>query len=179
MATISPLEKMIAAIAQDIRAGITEFDSDVAVKTDSPIERTLLTALYAEITFNSLWREFSGFCASIGNHADDFTSAENDGLFAVILQAPIKKYRADFLVVAKPARAKVWRKLVVECDGHDFHERTKEQASRDRSRDRAMQDAGYTVFRFTGSEIQRDPAACARQVIQWTYRLSEADGTFV
>ena len=56
---------------------------------------------------------------------------------------------------------------VVECDGHDFHERTKEQARRDRSRDRRLQDAGYRVFRFTGSEIYRDPLGCADEVSKW------------
>jgi very-short-patch-repair endonuclease len=44
---------------------------------------------------------------------------------------------------------------VVECDGHDFHERTKEQAERDRSRDRAVQAQGWRMFRFTGSELYR------------------------
>lgn len=39
---------------------------------------------------------------------------------------------------------------VIECDGHEFHERTKRQAARDRSRDRAIQAFGYRIFRFTG-----------------------------
>jgi hypothetical protein len=58
-------------------------------------------------------------------------------------------------------------KLVVECDGHDFHERTKEQAKRDRSRDRAIQQMGITIFRFTGSEIYQTPLKCARQIFAW------------
>ena len=57
--------------------------------------------------------------------------------------------------------------LAVECDGHDFHERTKAQAARDRSRDRRLQDAGIAVYRFTGSEIYRDAFACARQIFAW------------
>lgn len=56
---------------------------------------------------------------------------------------------------------------VVECDGHEFHERTKEQAKRDRSRDRRLQEAGFRVFRFTGSEIYRDPIGCVREVLNW------------
>ena len=47
-------------------------------------------------------------------------------------------------------------RLVVECDGFDFHERTKEQASRDRRRDRALQRAGFKVYRYTGSDIWAD-----------------------
>lgn len=77
----------------------------------------------------------------------------------------INNWRVDFLMLA-PAETH-WRKLIVECDGHDFHERTKEQAARDRSRDRAAQSNGYEIFRFTGSEIWRDPMGCANQVLKW------------
>lgn len=72
-----------------------------------------------------------------------------------------KKYRADFLI----GNAEVPDlRLVVEVDGHDFHERTKEQAARDRSRDRAMLAEGLHVMRFTGSEIWNRPGECAREV---------------
>lgn len=60
-----------------------------------------------------------------------------------------------------------WRHLVVECDGHDFHERTKEQAAKDRSRDRKIALSGMEIFRFTGSELWRDPWGCVEQVIDW------------
>jgi very-short-patch-repair endonuclease len=73
-----------------------------------------------------------------------------------------ESYRIDFAFDA------AWGKTVfVECDGHDFHERTKEQAERDRAKDRRIQEAGITIFRFTGSEIYRDPANCAEQVINF------------
>lgn len=52
----------------------------------------------------------------------------------------------------------------VECDGHDFHERTKEQAARDKRRDRDLQSVGWVVARFTGSEIFKDAPAAAAQV---------------
>jgi Protein of unknown function (DUF559) len=50
--------------------------------------------------------------------------------------------------------------IVVELDGHDFHELTKEQARRDRSRERLLVRAGFLVLRFTGSEVWRDAARC-------------------
>jgi very-short-patch-repair endonuclease len=56
--------------------------------------------------------------------------------------------------------------VVVECDGHDYHERTKEQVARDRARDRDLQEQGYKVFRFTGSEIWRDAIGCADQALK-------------
>lgn len=68
-------------------------------------------------------------------------------------------YRLDFAVIESDGM-----RIAVECDGHDFHERTKEQAARDKSRDRALQAAGWRVLRFTGSEIWADPRKCAGEV---------------
>ncbi len=82
----------------------------------------------------------------------------------VTAQAPVaaggKDYRADFMVEAP----ELGFRLVVEVDGHDFHERTKEQAARDRSRDRSMLAEGYRVMRFTGSEVWKNPTKCAAEV---------------
>ena len=80
---------------------------------------------------------------------------------AVVPQYLWKNYRIDFALFAD----RVSQPVFIECDGHDFHERTKEQASRDRTKDRAIQEAGLTVLRFTGSEIYRDPDGCAAQVL--------------
>lgn len=57
-----------------------------------------------------------------------------------------------------------WRKLGIECDGHDFHERTKEQAARDKRRDRSSFLSGVPILRFTGSEIYNEPAECMNQI---------------
>ena len=46
--------------------------------------------------------------------------------------------------------------MVIECDGHDFHDRTKAQASRDRARDRNLQSFGFLVYRYTGQDIWND-----------------------
>ena len=73
------------------------------------------------------------------------------------VQHPVGPYFADF---AFPAT-----RVVVECDGHEFHERTKEQAAHDRQRDRYMQCEGWLVLRFTGSEIHKNAFACAEQVL--------------
>ena len=56
--------------------------------------------------------------------------------------------------------------LVVEVDGHEFHERTRFQAARDRQRDRAMIAEGFRVIRFTGQEVYRAAEACAQEVAQ-------------
>ena len=89
-------------------------------------------------------------------------------------QAQIGEFRVDFLIHAMNVKAsgenRAWRRLVVECDGHNFHERTKEQAAKDRARDRWLTSKDYDVFRFTGSELWRDPMACAEQVTDWAIK---------
>lgn len=71
----------------------------------------------------------------------------------VQLQTKIGRYRADLMI----------GDLVIECDGHAYHS-TKEQRTHDAERDRKLVAAGYRVIRFTGTEIHKDPASCARQV---------------
>jgi very-short-patch-repair endonuclease len=73
-------------------------------------------------------------------------------------------YRIDFCFRYRGAPHKL---IFVECDGHDFHERTKEQAEHDRSKDRAIQAAGIPVLRFTGREIWRDPSAVAAEIFDF------------
>jgi very-short-patch-repair endonuclease len=70
-------------------------------------------------------------------------------------------YTIDFFVEAPDGRVKV----AVELDGHDFHERSPEQAAHDRSRERTITRHGYTVFRFTGSEVFRNPRKCVEEVV--------------
>jgi very-short-patch-repair endonuclease len=84
---------------------------------------------------------------------------------AVLLysQPRVEAWRPDFMFCLWDMEHEVGR-IVVECDGHSYHERTKEQAAHDRSRDRQMLLLGIKVMRFTGSEIYRDAAGCAHQV---------------
>lgn len=85
-------------------------------------------------------------------------------------QEAVGAYRADFMYRFPGADGKEAR-LVVEVDGHDFHERTKEQAAKDKARDRWMTGAGYHVMRFTGSEVWANPIGCGEQVTERIYML--------
>ena len=58
-------------------------------------------------------------------------------------------------------------KVVIELDGHDFHEKTAEQVSRDKSREREIVAAGYTMFRFSGREVVRCPEKCVNEVMDF------------
>ena len=68
------------------------------------------------------------------------------------VQEEIGKYRADFVLYLHK-NCEIIKKFVIELDGHDFHEKTKEQAKRDKEKDRFLISEGFIVIRFTGSEI--------------------------
>jgi very-short-patch-repair endonuclease len=167
-------------LKEEIKTAINEaFDEydDWAVG-DTPIEKLFYAALYSKIKYDET--EFIRVISPISDgmsEASIFDDPASKRCLIVKSQVQIDDWRVDFVVHAwtygempfgprlggKPR----WRRLIVECDGHDFHERTKEQAAKDRSRDRAVSLAGYDIFRFTGSELWNSPWGCADQVYQW------------
>ena len=66
-------------------------------------------------------------------------------------------YIIDFVLRFWSSINKKYYEVAVELDGHDFHEKTKKQAEKDKRRDRVLQSHGYLVARFTGSEVYNDP----------------------
>lgn len=46
------------------------------------------------------------------------------------------------------------KRICIYADGHTYHERTENQALRDRNIDRELQILGFIVLRFTGKEIR-------------------------
>jgi Protein of unknown function (DUF559) len=56
--------------------------------------------------------------------------------------------------------------VIIECDGHAFHEKTPNQAQRDKERDRNLQKLGYKVFHYTGREIWQDVFKCAHEAVK-------------
>jgi very-short-patch-repair endonuclease len=132
---------------------------------DSPIERLLYLALLFEINTN--WRHDIHLMTAVPGTVDSFQLFSDSCIIAVLeMQKQIGEARVDFCLTVRDVFGKS-HSLVIECDGHEFHERTKDQAKKDRSRDRLFQSLGHTVYRFTGSEIFNDPCNCANQVIRW------------
>jgi len=74
-------------------------------------------------------------------------------------------YEIDFLILYRDFN-KVLRPIAVECDGHEFHEKTKQQAEHDKRRDRYFVLHGIFMYRFTGAEIWRDPGRCAEELLR-------------
>jgi len=94
------------------------------------------------------------------------TDPARERLATVYQQHPIPlgqwTAHADIALVRAVGRREV--RIAIELDGHEFHQRTKEQVERDYSRDRALARAGWIVVRFSGSEVWRDAGACALEV---------------
>lgn len=151
-------------VTQRALAFRTELEA-TARTCESPIEEMLFLAL-----------------ALVGERASDegvIVNGSEPGHFdnlstiCILPQVPIGKYRIDFEVTALLTQFRDdlelidWHRgqVLVECDGHDFHERTKEQASRDKRKDRELQRAGFTVFRYTGSDVWKDCMGVAEEIV--------------
>lgn len=101
-----------------------------------------------------------------------------DGWALCLLAQPeIGPYRPDLAIVSYHQRD--WGDgnfpfvILIEVDGHDFHERTKEQARHDKQRDRFFTRHGASTFRFTGSEVYRNPNSCAQEVFEYALRVQD------
>jgi very-short-patch-repair endonuclease len=119
-------------------------------RSESPIETLFVAAFMLVMQLESAGRDWDG--ATVFS----FGVAPSGKYFSGVQQYCWQNYRVDFALFASCNPA-----VFVECDGFEFHERTADQAERDRARDRAVQTAGIVALRFTGREIWRDPVACA------------------
>lgn len=148
-------KKFVDDVLFDAEIFMESYHEKLSLTCDSPIEALFATAFI--------------FCCAMRSDpvallSDKLETTKEGRRWFVEPQVTLLGARVDFLIGVYP---KVEGKsVIVECDGHDFHERTPEQAARDRSRDRAFQAAGYKIFRFTGTEIHRKPSECARDVVK-------------
>jgi very-short-patch-repair endonuclease len=78
-------------------------------------------------------------------------------------------YRLDFTVGAGEPEAPMI--VAVEMDGHEFHERTKDQVTLRNRRDRDLQADGWSVFHVSGSEFNASPRRVVRDVLRKSYRV--------
>lgn len=94
-------------------------------------------------------------------------------------QAPVitdsGEYSVDFVITPLGTR-KGRARVAIEIDGHDFHERTREQVRSDKKRERAIVRSGVTVLRFSGSEIVRNSRSCVAEVAKYLASLEEHPG---
>lgn len=97
---------------------------------------------------------------------------KKDNIF-LFSQAPIKlenkKYIVDFLFEEDEFINKFHtnKKIIIECDGYEFHQKTKEQVQHDNEREYDLKMAGYEVIRFSGSQIFNNPLKCAEDTYNY------------
>lgn len=80
-----------------------------------------------------------------------------------------KAIRADFYIWV-PNDPSV--KIIVECDGFQFHN-SKTSFINDKKKDRLFQLNGYTVVRYSGSEIWKDPVEVSSDLFDILEALDE------
>lgn len=124
-------------------------------ETDSPIEKHLLDAM--ALNRDLRHERFDPVVLLKGERPVFGAQA-----IQIAPQFRVGVYRLDFAVLL--AGPHYMAKLAIECDGHEFHSQTKEQAAHDRMKDRAVATAGWPVLRFTGSEIASDVYRCTKEI---------------
>jgi hypothetical protein len=123
----------------------------------SPIEQILLTAL--------LWEKYlpERKPAEIWDSTSGLGRPQAEVVIAPQYQT--RNHRIDLaLFINIFANEEI--KIAVECDGHDFHEKTPDQAARDKERNGDLQIVGWRLLRFTGRQIRREPKRCAARVAE-------------
>ena len=99
---------------------------------------------------------------------DDFSVETGYGLH-IYPQHKIGKYTVDFLLTYHPETKKQnTKKVVVELDGHDFHDKDKSQRAYEKARDRYLVSEGYSVLHYTGSELVNNPHQVVCEAVKLT-----------
>jgi hypothetical protein len=86
------------------------------------------------------------------------------------------RYRTDFSLLAYFKTPMDSIEIDIEIDGHNFHEKTKEQVTRDKRRDRYFTAIGARILRFSGSEIFTNPIECWNEIFNTAAKLLILEG---
>jgi len=142
-----------------IRLAVGEFEAEMFsvelfgniddVGMESPIEQMLYISLKSLLKIN---RRLSG-------------------LIEIQPQKNLGPYRVDFFICSY-LKNEV-RKLIVECDSQQFHERTETERRYEKKRDRYLQGLEYKIFHFTGKEIKDNPLKVSAEIL--TFLTGEED----
>lgn len=119
-------------------------------RVESPIEKIFLIYLNDHET-SPFWENSEG--ASLVATAQ----------FPVIIGK--HSYRVDFSISYHDTISSLTSTVFVELDGHDFHEKTKEQAANDKKRERLLMNKCDGLLRFTGSEVYHNPQKCVESAL--------------
>src|SRR4051812_47242349 len=125
-------EELAVLLAQQTHKRFLDDFTTGELSGESPIEQMMAAAflylLRAREEFGDMSGDdhlFTGLMYKEFPKFSPFDKEHGDHNFRIVPQWKIAPYTVDFLVIFEGIAA------VVECDGHDFHERTKEQAEHD------------------------------------------------
>ena len=118
-------------------------------KIESPIEQIFITAFELYIMFNK--------------KKDIVLFSQKE------IKANEKKYIVDFYFEEDEYVNKfnTDKKIIIECDGYEFHQKTKEQVQKDNEREYNLKMAGYEILRFSGTQIYNNPFKCAEDTYNY------------
>jgi len=172
MAHVEDMDLVVDAHRRVIESTVDADIADALNTLGSPIEATFFYALWAicierRLSFDVRFNEADVWCI--------VCEGEKSTRFRVTPQWPFGRKKIDFHLDYQKLsgfdkdspvydESKV---LLIECDGHDFHEKTKKQASSDKRRDRMLQTEGHTIFRYSGSDIYNEPLKCADECLTY------------
>ncbi len=106
----------------------------------SPLERKL----YPKLLESNIYFEVQVPLNRFGKKADFANSEEKD----------LRLRYKDLLTQPDFYLPNGRKPICVYTDGHTYHERTEEQATRDKGIDRKLQELGFVVMRFTGKDVR-------------------------
>jgi very-short-patch-repair endonuclease len=128
---------------------------------ESPIEQILCCGLFVLLGCKAVSGPFNrSRLLQLAELAGDLPACF---LFA---QHSIGAYRADFLAVVIDPVRRTCRRLVIECDGKDYHD-SDEQIARDAKRDREIEQGGYRLVRYSGSVIHGNLRSVLAEIRGW------------
>lgn len=159
-------DPMAAVRAEYLRQASDTFEHFTRGKwVESPIEALAVGGLLIseyEHPGEVAWKQHRDRFTALGLKPALILHRDRAQIVGVQVEATLDTGAVRFDMVAMVGRAIV----VIELDGHDFHERTRQQATRDKKRDRSISLRGWQVARFTGSEVHRTPCCVASHLTE-------------
>lgn len=128
-----------------------EYIEGLIADCESPIEELFVTAFYSNGAKEEIETIF------------DYFFGENP-ILTSSTQMKFGRYRVDFAIKIKWNDGSI-SLYAIELDGHEFHEKTKEQVMKGNVRDRFFISKGITILHFSGSEVYNNPDGCIESVI--------------
>lgn len=128
-------------------------------RMESPIEDMFWIAVHAQCLAENI-------AVNPGPVYDDKGSLVLGDGIVIRPQVTIGAFRVDFVLSQVGiGPAELLRPVVVELDGHAFHDKDKKQRAYEKGRDRFLVKEGFRVLHFTGSEVVADPHKAAYEVL--------------